>query len=1115
MAPPLLSSTVTGCCFLLLSFLISSFPALSFALTDAEAAHIAHRQLISLPENGDLPDNYEVQVDVKLKFENDRLKRAYVALQAQKSAIFSDPFKFTANWEGENVCAYKGVFCAPALDDSSLNVVAGIDLNHADIAGHLVVEMGLLTDLALFHINSNRFCGIIPESFRRLTLMYEFDISNNRFVGRFPGVVLHWPNCKYLDLRFNGFEGELPPELFFKEFDAIFLNHNRFTSVIPETIGNSKVSVVSFAFNNFSGCIPHSVGNMHNVNELIFMNNQLGGCFPPEIGNLGNLQVFDVCYNGFIGSLPKSFVGLQSIEELDIGYNRLTGFVTDKICTLPKLANFTFAYNYFSGEAQNCMPNPKSKIVLDDSGNCMPGRPKQKNTKTCFPVVTKPVDCSKNCGGSSTPEKPKTSKPPTPKVSPPPTPKAEPPPTPKAEPPPSTPKTKPPPSTPKAEPPPTPNVELPPTPKAEPPSMPKVEPPPTPKAEPPPTPKVEPPPTPKAEPPPTPKVEPPPTPKAEAPKVQPPPTPKAEPPPTPKVEPPPTPKAEPPPMAKLFLQHFYPCINSVGGTRAPEARACDYPSLAKGTKGRKPEEVLRVPTFRYCSTAMQVMTIGATSIEEQLAQMNEAIPKLTRTVEEKDLQITTLVNQLEVQHEKVDPKVDLLKREADEEEKLLVKKVEEKLELDQATFRDLLDRDVQPRHTMGITLYPLRHQTTDLRGISHPRPRHRVEHRPSWKKRSNHRLQEGQGVCSQSGKSWEETANEVFTINTTLTKTSSALVKISSKNKAKEIKRVKPSYTQDRYKNILRELEQKTYSFPDSDMDAMLDDLLKKKVIELPECKRLEEMNHINDPRYCRYRLIVIPFTKVESRFVDAKFYMEKDMVLEAFPKEIKSTGKATPKKQEWQAVPKKHEGEVVPSSSKNDDEPAKLVTTKGSTREDNIEKEVQGVFHIMIQEGKEDEIPEEDVTAAPPQLEDKGQAMINDLKELNLGISEEPKPIIDLNDDCPKDNFPLPIIEMMVDATTCHEALSFMNGSSGYNQIHIALEDEELTAFCTPKVFGRLRKYNLKMNPLKCAFGVTSRKFLNFIVMHHGIEVDQSKIKAIQSMPEARDLHELKSLQG
>ncbi|KAM2230516.1 hypothetical protein ACFX1S_014908 [Malus domestica] len=56
------------------------------------------------------------------------------------------------------------------------------------------------------------------------------------------------------------------------------------------------------------------------------------------------------------------------------------------------------------------------------------------------------------------------------------------------------------------------------------------------------------------------------------------------------------------------------------------------------------------------SAAMQVMTIGATSIDEQLAQMNEAIARLTRTVEEKDLQIAALVNRLEAQDgDKPDP----------------------------------------------------------------------------------------------------------------------------------------------------------------------------------------------------------------------------------------------------------------------------------------------------------------------------------------------------------------------------------------------------------------------------------------------------------------------------
>ncbi|XP_075665023.1 uncharacterized protein LOC142634613 [Castanea sativa] len=63
--------------------------------------------------------------------------------------------------------------------------------------------------------------------------------------------------------------------------------------------------------------------------------------------------------------------------------------------------------------------------------------------------------------------------------------------------------------------------------------------------------------------------------------------------------------------------------------------------------------------------------------------------------------------------------------------------------------------------------------------------------------------------------------------------------------------------------------------------------------------------------------------------------------------------------------------------------------------------------------------------------------------------------------------------------------------------------------------MFNRLRKYQLKMNPRKCAFGVTSGKFLGFIVRHRGIEIDQSKIEAIQKMPKPKNLQELRGLQG
>jgi hypothetical protein len=55
------------------------------------------------------------------------------------------------------------------------------------------------------------------------------------------------------------------------------------------------------------------------------------------------------------------------------------------------------------------------------------------------------------------------------------------------------------------------------------------------------------------------------------------------------------------------------------------------------------------------------------------------------------------------------------------------------------------------------------------------------------------------------------------------------------------------------------------------------------------------------------------------------------------------------------------------------------------------------------------------------------------------------------LNKHCPKDPFPLPHIDQIIDSTAGCARLSFLDGYSGYNQIKLKKEDEEKTAFITP----------------------------------------------------------------
>jgi hypothetical protein len=55
------------------------------------------------------------------------------------------------------------------------------------------------------------------------------------------------------------------------------------------------------------------------------------------------------------------------------------------------------------------------------------------------------------------------------------------------------------------------------------------------------------------------------------------------------------------------------------------------------------------------------------------------------------------------------------------------------------------------------------------------------------------------------------------------------------------------------------------------------------------------------------------------------------------------------------------------------------------------------------------------------------------------------------LNKACPKDEFPLPNMDLLIDSAAGHAMFSFMDGFSGYNQIRMSTKDAEKTVFRTP----------------------------------------------------------------
>ncbi|KAK1643646.1 hypothetical protein QYE76_061451 [Lolium multiflorum] len=168
-----------------------------------------------------------------------------------------------------------------------------------------------------------------------------------------------------------------------------------------------------------------------------------------------------------------------------------------------------------------------------------------------------------------------------------------------------------------------------------------------------------------------------------------------------------------------------------------------------------------------------------------------------------------------------------------------------------------------------------------------------------------------------------------------------------------------------------------------------------------------------------------------------------------------------------------------------------------------------------------------------------------------------------------------MPVAETLINAATGHKILSFMDCNAGYNQIFMAPEDIHKTAFRVPgsvglfeyvvmtfglknadatyqramnyifhdligklveiyiddvvvksvatdghledlrQVLDRTRKFGLRMNPKKCAFGVTAGQFLGFLVHERGIEIGLKSQEAVRTMKPPTTKKELQCLIG
>ncbi|KAK4277445.1 hypothetical protein QN277_015445 [Acacia crassicarpa] len=372
-APKILVST--------LYLLILSFPVQTLThVADTDNSHSGEGEVFSKSCNNESPSisfssscqkskRTEVSQVLPLQtdglvFADQRLEVVYPVIQKFKSSITFDPLGVTKSWVGSDICTYKGFHCDNPPDNTSAIAVASIDFNGFQLgAPTLDGFIDQLPDIALFHANSNNFRGTISTKISKLSYLYELDVSNNQLSGPFPMAVLGMNTLTFLDLRFNLFSGQVPPQIFTQNLDVLFINNNDFTQSLPDNLGSTHILYLTLANNKFMGPIPRSLPKaLSTLTEVLFLNNQLTGCIPHEIGLLKEARVFDAGNNQLTGPLPMSLGCLEQLQLLNLAGPLCRSLI--------------------------------QRGVLDIRNNCIPDLPFQRSMIECADFFAHPRFCS-------------------------------------------------------------------------------------------------------------------------------------------------------------------------------------------------------------------------------------------------------------------------------------------------------------------------------------------------------------------------------------------------------------------------------------------------------------------------------------------------------------------------------------------------------------------------------------------------------------------------------------------------------------------------------------------------------------------------------------------------
>ncbi|KAK6270175.1 hypothetical protein POUND7_007280 [Theobroma cacao] len=277
------------------------------------------------------------------------------------------------------------LFMATGIPQSLTNsqLLESLDLSHNKLQDKIPAALGKLGNLKCLNLGYNDFSGNIPPELGWICgTLIELDLSGNELSGGFPKSFKLCNSLQSLNLGNNQLSGNFLTSVIstLPSLQILQIPFNNISVPIPLSLRNcTQLQVLDLSSNAFSGeilsglCFSSPIST--SLTKLLLASNFLSGTKPSDLGNCQNLRTINLAHNHLSGCIPSEVWKLPHLSDMIMWGNNFSGEIPKDICFgTSNLEKLSLAHNLFSGNIPTSVTNCKNLVWLSLSSNQLSGK---------------------------------------------------------------------------------------------------------------------------------------------------------------------------------------------------------------------------------------------------------------------------------------------------------------------------------------------------------------------------------------------------------------------------------------------------------------------------------------------------------------------------------------------------------------------------------------------------------------------------------------------------------------------------------------------------------------------------------------------------------------------